>query len=170
MKNIKEKNINNKGNVVIFFICIVAIVIIILSFMVTIYFSQINSMLYNMKLDMYSINKSAIISVNKGLTSRGTISYDEKEYEKYFKELLIKNYNLDDNMKNDNGLIKEVQLVEYSIGDIGKKDNYTNLNFDDTTIHSVIKVKVKPIIMQNVLENAFCFELHEDVALNKFIT
>ena len=161
-------NINKKGNSVIIFICIVSVIIVLFFFLMAVYISQINSILYNIKLDMYSINKSAIVSINKGVTSREKISYDKKVYEEYFKDLLKKNYNLDNNMKNDEALIEEVEILDYDICESGKKDNYTKTKFKDTTIHSVIRVKMKPIFMREVLKDMFTFELHEDVVLNKF--
>ena len=117
---------------------------------------------------MYSINKSAIISVNKGITSRQkNISYNKSDYLSYFKEMIKKNYNLDDNLSNPNGLIQKVEIVDYEIYKKGKQDKYTDKRLNDTTIHSVIKVRIKPVIFENVLRDKFVFDIHEDVSLNK---
>ena len=48
----------------------------------------------------------------------------------------------------------------------GRKDGYTNERCEDTTLHTVVKVKIKPVIMQNVFENIFTYTIHEDVNLN----
>ena len=145
-----------------------ALIIVILFFICAIFISETNSILYNIKLDMYSINKSAIISVNKGITSRQkNISYNKSDYLSYFKEMIKKNYNLDDNLSNPNGLIQKVEIVDYEIYKKGKQDKYTDKRLNDTTIHSVIKVRIKPVIFENVLRDKFVFDIHEDVSLNK---
>lgn len=158
---------NKKGNTFIFSIILIAMTLTILLFIIIIFMSEVNSLLYNVKLDMYSINKSAIISVNKGITSREKFSYDDEEYKKYFEKMLVANYSLDENLSNDDGIVQKVEILEYNIYQKGKKDNYTKLKVKDTTIHSVIKVKIKPIILENMLEKVFTFEIHEDVILNE---
>ena len=158
---------SNDGNSVIIGIIFVAIVIIILFFICTVFIGETNSILYNIKLDMYSINKSAIISVNKGTTSRAkTISYDKNDYLVYFKEMIKKNYNLDDNLINLNGLVQRVDIVDYEIYKKGQKDKYTDKKLQDITIHSVIKVKIKPVLFEELLDEKFVFDIHEDVALD----
>ncbi len=117
---------------------------------------------------MYSINKSAIISVNKGITSRQKeISYNKADYISFFKDMLKKNQNLDDSLSNPNGLIQKVDVGDYEIYQKGKRDKYTDEKHKDTTIHSVIKVKIKPIIFESILKDKFVFDIHEDVSLNK---
>ena len=158
---------NKRGNVFIFSIFFIAIILVILLFTLIIFISQTNSLLYNIKLDMYSINKSAILSVNKGITSRKDFSYDEKEFRIYFEKMIKANYGLNDEFRNENGLIKEVDIKEYKIYTKGKKDAYTKEYLRNTTIHSVITVKVEPIIFKKLLENIFVFDIHEDVVLNE---
>ena len=158
---------NNKGNSAMIGILFVAVIIIIIFFICAIFVGETNSILYNIKLDMYSINKSAIVAVNKGITSRTrSINYDKNEYLDYFRKMIKKNYNLDDNLINPHGLIQEVNIVDYEICKKGKKDSYTNEKLKDATIHSVIKVKIKPIIFEDLLKDKFVFYIHEDVALN----
>ena len=148
-------------------VCFIAIILILFLFIILIFVGEMNSLLYNIKLDMYSINKSAIISVNKGITSRDSFSYDEKEFKECFEKLIKINYNLDESLKNEEKIIESVKIKEYKILSDGKKDKYTNIRVNDTTIHTVIEVKVKPIIMKDMLEKIFTFEIHEDVVLNE---
>lgn len=157
---------SKKGNILIFSVFFMAIIITILLFIILIFVSQVNSLLYNIKLDMYSINKSAIISVNKGITSRNHFSYDKEEYKEYLKDMLRKNYNLDEKLENKNGIVQRATILEYEIYSPGKKDKYSNTKVKDRTIHSVIEVKIKPIILESILEKYFIFEIHEDVILN----
>ena len=157
---------HKKGNVLIFSIFLIAAVLVIFLFIMLIFMSEVNAYLYNFKLDMYSINKSAIIAVNKGITSRESFSYDSKTYQEYFEEMLKKNYRLNENLENPNGVVQKVTILEYNIVKAGKKDGYTKKKLQDNTIHSVIKIKVKPIFSIKQLERLFTFEIHEDVVLN----
>lgn len=157
---------NDKGNVAVIATIIIAIIIVILLFIILIFMGQINSLLYNIKLDMYSINKSAIIAVNKGITSREKFSYDKNAYKEYFKNMLINNYNLNENLENKDGIIQKINIVEYEIYPPRKKDRYSKIKQNDRVIHSVIKVKIKPIILEKYLKDIFIFEIHEDVTLN----
>ena len=128
--------------------------------------SNVNGIIYGVKTDMYVVNKSAIISVNKNQANIDNFTYNKSEYKKHFIESLRKNYNLNENLENKTGLIKKIEIEEYEIYKIGQKDNYTKERCDAQTIHTVITIKIRPIILANLLENIFTFKIHEDVNLN----
>ncbi len=157
---------NKKGNIFLFSSFLVTAVLTAFFFIMVIFISETNSLLYNIKLDMYAINKSAVMSVNKGITSRERFSYDKKTYQKYFEKMLKVNYQLEDDMSNVNALVQRVRVLEYEIYEKGDKDDYTKIKVKDTTIHSVIEVKIRPIFLENVLADLFTFKIHEDVVLN----
>ena len=50
---------NSRGNVIMIGTIFVAIALVVLTFIIAIFMSHINSVLYSIKLDMYSMNKSA---------------------------------------------------------------------------------------------------------------
>jgi hypothetical protein len=155
-----------KGNSIVIAIIFVAIVLIIFMFMIAVYFGIVNSMVYNIKLDMYSINRSAIIAVNKSVTSRSSFSYDIKDYKEYLTKQIATNYNLNESLESKDGFVEKIELIEYEILKSGNKDKVTNKTCEDTVIHSLIKVKVKPFLFKEILEKVCTFEIHEDVALN----
>lgn len=157
---------NNKGNVLIIGIVFVAIAIVIFTFVIAVFMSHINSVLYSVKLDMYSMNKSAVIAVNKNKANTDRFSYNKNAYKDEFVKFLIKNYELDDNFSNEDKLITHISIEEYEVYNKNKKDNFTKKRCDDRTIHTVLKVKVRPIILKEFLEDIFCFTIHEDVNLN----
>lgn len=157
---------NNKGNVLIIGIVFVAIAIVIFTFVIAVFMSHINSVLYSVKLDMYSMNKSAVIAVNKNKANTDRFSYNKNAYKDEFVKLLIKNYELDDNFSNEDKLITHISIEEYEVYNKNKKDNFTKKRCDERTIHTVLKVKVRPIILKEFLEEIFCFTIHEDVNLN----
>ncbi len=162
-----EMNITKKeGNIVVIAMIFIGIALIIFIFVIAIFMSNINSILYGVKTDMYTINKAAVIAVNQNLASMDYFTYQEKEYKKFFVKMLKENYHLDDDLESKNGLISKVTIVEYDIYQKGKKDGFTNEKCKDTVIHTVIKVKIKPIILKQMLSHIFTFTIHEDVNLN----
>ena len=159
-----------KGNVLIVTVFIIAIFVIILLFIATLFMNHVNSILYTFKLEMYSINKSAIFAVNKGRTSIDDFSYNKNVYKKYFEDEIKRQYDLDKDFKNKDKLISSVKIEEYEILAKNKKDSYTNKKCENQVIHTVVKLKIKPIIMSSLLEDIFTFEIHEDVNLNELNT
>lgn len=161
---------NQKGNILTIAMLFIAIIISILIFVIAIFKSNVNGIIYGVKTDMYTINKSAVIAVNKNQANVDNFTYNQREYKKFFEEALRKNYNLNESMENSKGLITKVKIEEYKIYKKGEKDNYTNEKCDDTTIHTVITIKIKPIILKQLLEKVFTFKIHEDVNLNMLKT
>lgn len=155
------------GNVLIVAVFMVGIFVIILFFIATLFMNHVNSILYTFKLEMYSINKSAVFAVNKGRSSIDDFSYNKNVYKKYFENELKREYDLNKEFKNNEKLIKSVEILEYEIFSKKDKDTYTNKKCENQVIHTVIKLKIKPIIMSDFLENIFTFIIHEDVNLNE---
>lgn len=155
------------GNVLIVAVFIVAIFVIMLFFIATLFMNHVNSILYTFKLEMYSINKSAVFAVNKGRSSIDDFSYNKNVYKKYFENELKREYDLNKEFKNNEKLIKSVEILEYEIFSKKDKDTYTNKKCENQVIHTVVKLKIKPIILSDFLENIFTFVIHEDVNLNE---
>lgn len=157
---------NNKGNIIMIGTIFVALALVVFTFIIAIFMSHINSVLYSIKLDMYSMNKSAIIAVNKNITNIDNFSYSKEAYKEEFLKLLKSNYELNDNFSNDKKLITHIDVEEYEIYKKNKKDAFTRKRTNNRVIHTVLKVKVRPIILKEFLENIFVFTVHEDVNLN----
>ena len=51
----------------------------------------------------------------------------------------------------------------------GSKDDFSKKKLGDTSIHSVIQVKIKPIFNFDILEKICTFDVHQDVILNEVI-
>ncbi len=156
----------NSGAIITISMVFIGIAIVFFVMIISIFVSHINSILYNFKIEMYSLNKTAIIAVNKNKANIDNFSYDKKTYKKEFENLLKSNYELDNELKNKEKLITEIKILEYEILEERSKDPYTKENLHDRTIHTVLKLKIKPIILSSLLEDIFVFTVHEDVALN----
>lgn len=156
----------SRGNVLIIFSIFIAIFLCILMFIIVIFMSHINSILYNVKLNVYSISKSGIISVNKNKANTGMFSYDTKTFKKELEKSLKDNYDLDDDMSNTEKLISKITIKEYKLYKKGQTDSYLKRRCENDTLHIVLDVKIRPIILRSFLENIFVFTIHEDVNLN----
>lgn len=156
----------DKGNILIIGLVFIAIALVIFTFVIAIFMSHINSILYNVKLDMYSMNRSAVIAVNKNVANMDFFTYNKDTYKNEFVNLLKDTYELDEDFSNNSKLITKVEIKEYEIYSKNKIDKFTNKRCDDRTIHTVLKVKIKPIILKDILEKIFVFTVHEDVNLN----
>lgn len=141
-------------------------ILIIFVFIMSVFIGQVNNMIYRIKTEMYMINRDGIIAVNKNIANQGKISYSEKEYKKQFVKSLQKNYNLDENLESNTGLIEKIRIKEYKILKENQRDTFTKKKVEDVTLHTVIELEVKPIIMPGILDEVFIFDVHEDVVLN----
>ena len=162
MQRLKENN----GEILTISMVFIGLATTIFIFVLAIFMSHINTILYNLKVDMYSLNRSAIIAVNKYKTSIDEFSYDIQTYKTEFIKGLKNNYELNENLENDEKLITKIEVIEYTIYDENKKDSYTKIRTDSRVLHTVLKVKIKPIILKKLLEDIFVFTIHEDVTLN----
>lgn len=155
-----------KGNGLIISVIFIAICIVLILFIAIMFMSHVNSILYNMKLEMYSINRAAIIAVNKNKTSIDDFSYSKKAFKDYFQKAIREAYDLDSNYKNSYKLISSVDIIEYEIYEADDKDTYTGKKCENRVIHTVLNIEIKPIIMKSIFEKIFVFTIHEDVNLN----
>ena len=154
---------NQKGNILMMSMIIFAIILIIMLLTIAVLWGNINGILQGVRTDLYLINKSAIISVNKNQGKVDKFSYNDKEYLKVLKESLRKNYHLNEQLESETGLIQKVIIEEYQIYRRGQKDSFTGKKAEGRIIHTVVRVKIKPIILEKQLEKSFTFLLHEDV-------
>lgn len=157
---------NKKGNIMLVSILFIMAILIIFVFIMSVFIGQVNNMIYRIKTEMYMINRDGIIAVNKNIANQGKISYSEKEYKKQFVKSLQKNYNLDENLESNTGLIEKIRIKEYKILKENQRDTFTKKKVEDVTLHTVIELEVKPIIMPGILDEVFIFDVHEDVVLN----
>lgn len=157
---------DEKGNALIISGIFIVIAFSIFVFLIAIFMGHINSLLYSIKIDMYSINRAAIIAINKNKGNIDVLNYDKKSYKSYFEDSLRANYDLNKDFINEQKMISKIKILEYDIIPNGKIDNFTKERVDNTVIHTVVQIKVKPIIMAKIFEDVLTFNIHEDVNLN----
>ena len=73
MDNMKNQN----GNILTIAMIFIAIIISIFIFIIAIFMSNVNGIIYGVKTDMYTINKSAVVSVNKNQANVDKFTYSQ---------------------------------------------------------------------------------------------
>ena len=136
-------------------------------FAAAVFMSHVNSVLYTVKVDMFLINRSAILALNRDMEKREISSISRDDYYNYFKKVLQYNYNLDDNLKSGNRLIEQIDILQYEYFTTTTVDNVTGETITEPTIHAEIGVKVTPIVFKNALSNIFYFRIHQDVKVDR---
>lgn len=158
---------NKKGylSVYILTITFTFILIFIILFSGLMFFTNIYSVVYNYKIDLYNLNMKAIITANKNLGSYGIYNYNKEEYIKLFKEDLKNTYNLNDNLENGNKFITKIEILEYEIYKNGAKDSITNKKIEYDTIHMVSNINFNPIVFKFIFKDGCKFKVHNDIKI-----
>ena len=166
-----QKLRNNKGqsNILLILVLMGFAVMFVFLFAAAVFISHVNSLLYTVKVDMFVINRAAIIALNREIGKKGGSNISRDDYYKYFKKVLQYNYNLDDNLKGGNRFIEQIDILQYEYYTNTVVDNVTGKTINEPTIHAEIGVKVTPIVFKSTFENIFYFRVHQDVKINRIL-
>lgn len=165
MKFGKKYSKSGEISVVIIALTVLFILVFLMVFGVCITYINMYSIVYNYKMDLYNLNKSAIMSVNKVEGKFGIYEYNKDRYEEKFLELLKIAYNLNEELKNGNRYIQEVKILEYNIYKSGDVDSCTNKKINEDTIHVVTSITYNPIIFKKLFPNNCTFTIHNDISI-----
>ena len=133
----------------------------------SLFMSHVNQLLYTIKVDMFNINRSAIIALNKEAMNENLNSIDRDDYYNYFKKVLQYNYGMDNNLEAGIRFIEKIDILEYEYYQTGQVDSVTGKTVTEPTIHTQIGVKVKPIVFRSILKDIFYFKVHQDIKVRK---
>lgn len=158
------------GDISIFLIAITVtfVTIFVLLFSICVMYINMYSIVYNYKMDLYNLNRSAIVSVNKVEGKYGIYNYDKNVYFQQFKELLKKTYGLNDNLQNSDKFIEKIEILEYDIYTKGSFDNVTHKVVQEDIIHVLTTITYQPIIFKSIFENNCTFTIHNDISIKMY--
>jgi len=72
------------------------------------------------------------------------------------------------NLKIENvAIIESADILDLEVLDVDDEDKISGKKVDCLTVHMIIGVKVKPIILNYIFDDIFYFKLHEDLKLDK---
>ncbi len=161
---------NRRGGVSIFIISITTMLVIMIILLFAVCVLNINtySIVYNYKIDLYNLNRNAIMSVNKVEGKYGIYKYDKEKYLYNFKKLLQKSYGLNDELKNGNRFIKEIKILEYDVLYKSQIDSVSNKLVENDIVHVVTSIEYNPIIFKSLFPNNCVFTLHNDISIRMY--
>lgn len=143
------------------------LLIFMMIFFVIVSKSTMNMVLHEIRSDLYLINQNAVFAIQKNLMGEDISALYESELEELIAEGMITSWGLNNRLKNGEGLIEEVKIKEVAVLEEGELDTAKNEIVENLMVHTIIKVKVKPVIFKSLLANKSEFEFHTDSSINK---
>ena len=142
---------------------------VILLFAIAVFVSHLNSLLYTIKVDMFVINRSAILALNRDAEKSNIDSIDRTAYYNYFKKVLQYNYSLDSDLTSGNKFIEKIDILQYEYYTNNVVDNVSGKSITEPTIHTEIGVKITPIVFRDIFADLFYIKIHQDVKVNQLL-
>lgn len=148
-------------------IMISLILIFMILFFIIVSKSTINMVIHEIRGDLYLINQNAIFAIQKDLMGEDFSCLYENELEELIAEGVKKSWGLNDKLKNGKGLIEEAKIKNILVLEEGEQDPIDKEIKDELTVHTAIKVKIKPVIFRSLIQDKSEFEFHTDLSINK---
>ncbi|MBE5813205.1 MAG: hypothetical protein E7314_06100 [Clostridiales bacterium] len=164
------KKILKKENGSIMFpvgVMVFLILIFMFIFFIVVSKSTVNMVLHEIRSDLYLINQNAIFAIQKDLMGEDISCLYEGELETLIAQGIKKSWELDGRLKNGQGLIKEAKIKNVLVLEEGDLDPVDKKLSDTLMVHTVIKVKIKPVIFESLLKDKSEFEFHTDLHIEK---
>ena len=165
MKKILKKE---KGSI-LFPVGVMVFLILIFMFLFFIVVSKsaVNMVLHEIRSDLYLINQNAIFAIQKDLMGEDISCLYEGELETLIANGMENSWGLDSRLKNGRGLIEEAKIKSILVLEEGDLDPVNKELSDSLMVHTVIKVKVKPVIFESLIKDKSEFEFHTDLQIKK---
>ena len=165
MKRLLKKE---KGSIVFpVGVMVFLLLIFMFLFFIVVSKSTFNMVLHEIRSDLYLINQNAIFAIQKDLMGEDISCLYEAELEDLIAEGIKTSWELNGRLKNGQGLIKEAKIKSVIVLEEGDLDPTDKEISEELMVHTVIKVKVKPVIFQSSLEDKSEFEFHTDLKIDK---
>lgn len=159
---------NEKGSIIfpvglMFFLLLIFMIL----FFIVVSKSTMNMVLHEIRSDLYLINRNAIFAIQKNLMGEDISCLYEGELTDLIKEGIITSWKLDNKLKNGKGVIEESKIKNITVIEEGEIDPVTREIANNLMVHTVIKVRVKPVILKSLLADKSEFEFHTDISIDK---
>lgn len=143
------------------------ILIFMFIFFIVVSKSTVNMVLHEIRSDLYLINQNAIFAIQKDLMGEDISCLYEDELEDLISDGIKNAWDLNNSLKNGQGLIKEAKIKNVFVLEEGDLDPVDKELKDSLTVHTVINVKIKPVIFESLLKDKSEFEFHTDLRIDK---
>ena len=129
--------------------------------------STVNMVLHEIRSDLYLINQNAIFAIQKDLMGEDISCLYEGELETLIADGMKQAWKLDTRLQNGQGLIRGAEIKNVLVLEAGELDPVDKTLSDSLMVHTVIKVKIKPVIFESLLKGKCEFEFHTDLQIKK---
>lgn len=143
------------------------ILIFMFLFFIIVSKSTFNMVLHEIRSDLYLINQNAIFAIQKDLMGEDISCLYEGELETLIADGMKQSWELDTRLQNGQGLIRGAEIKNVLVLEAGELDPVDKTLSDSLMVHTVIKVKVKPVIFESLLKDKREFEFHTDLQIKK---
>ena len=158
----------NRGSIVFILALVILLFMVLVTFFTAIIFkNNVNLVLHNLKNDLYLISRNSIFSIEKDMMGEDIDLINYVDLKDYISSEIRTAWGLDRNLKNGTGIIKSAKIEKLTILEAGDTDPINNKQVKCLTVHLMLGVKVKPIILEKAFDDIFYFKFHEDIKLDK---
>jgi len=165
MKKFLKKENGNAILSVSVFVCVIMVVLIL--FIIVISKSTFNLIVHEAKSDLYLVGRNVVFAIQRDLMGEDIESVDYDEMLRKVENGICKTWNLDGNLKNGDGIIKEAKIEQLCFLETYDCDPVTKRPTSSFSLHMLVRVKFIPIIFSNFLDGKCEFSLHEDIKIEK---
>jgi alpha-galactosidase len=110
-----------------------------------------------------------VTAIAGNLYLSGRIDYADDFNSALIAEGIEQSWGLNDSLKDGEGLIQEANIKNVLVLEEGDFDPVNKRIGDTLMVHTVIKVKIKPVIFASLLKDKSEFEFHTDLHIDKII-
>lgn len=160
MLSIRNKITESRGGTNLLLIVAVTgfAAVLIFFFAAAVFVNHVNSIMYTVKVDMFMINRAAIIALNRDAGGKDINEISREDYLNFFKQVLRQNYGLDENLEGGNKLIDRIDILKYDYDTI-----------KEPIIKTEIGVKVSPVVFRAAFKDMFYFKIQQNVKVRKVL-
>ena len=149
---------SNKGSIYAGILIFYIVMFIFLMFLgITIYHIVITGELHTIKNDLYLINRNVLLALDREQMGEDINSFYEKDVKNMVTEEIKRQWNVDVSQDMGYGIFNKVDVENAKI----IKEN------EKMYIETVLNIKLKPIIFQNILQGKLVFRTKERLRVEK---
>lgn len=159
---------SEKGNI-IFSVSIFGSILLVffILFAIIISKSNFNLLIHEARSDIYLIARNAVFALEREMMGE---DIEEADYDRLLdlvEQGMKETWDLDGRLKNGRGLIKQAKIEELMFLETYDTDPVTYKVTPTFSLHIVVKLSFKPIILTSVIEDKYEIFIHEDIRMEK---
>ena len=149
---------NNKGSIYAGILIFYIVMFVFLMFLgITVYHIIITGELHTIKNDLYLINRNVLLALDRKQMGEDINNFYEKEVKNKVIEEIKKQWDIDVSNDTEHGMFSKIDVESAKI----IKDD------EKIYIETMLNIKLKPFIFQNILQDKLVFKTQEKLKVEK---